>query len=88
MARGPAPGSATTQFFFNLRDNTLLDYPSVDGYGYAVFGRVVAGMDVVDRIVALETAPVEVYNASGELLGIHPHAPVTPVTIENTRILP
>ncbi|MGD8956695.1 MAG: peptidylprolyl isomerase [Chromatiaceae bacterium] len=55
MARTQAPHSATAQFFINHKDNTNLDYPSFDGWGYAVFGRVTDGMDVVDAIAATPT---------------------------------
>jgi cyclophilin family peptidyl-prolyl cis-trans isomerase len=50
MARTSDPNSATSQFFINVNDNTSLDYPSPDGHGYAVFGKVVSGMHVVNRI--------------------------------------
>lgn len=50
MARTPDPHSATSQFFINLVDNRSLDYPGRDGWGYAVFGKVVEGMKVVDAI--------------------------------------
>jgi peptidyl-prolyl cis-trans isomerase A (cyclophilin A) len=52
MARLNAPDSATAQFFINVKDNASLDY-GINGAGYAVFGRVVEGMDVVDKIVAV-----------------------------------
>ena len=55
MARTNDPNSATAQFFINHKDNAFLDYPGQDGWGYAVFGRVVSGMDVVDRIAATPT---------------------------------
>jgi peptidyl-prolyl cis-trans isomerase A (cyclophilin A) len=55
MARTGAPHSATAQFFINHRDNANLDYPSFDGWGYAVFGRVTDGMEVVDAIAAVDT---------------------------------
>jgi peptidyl-prolyl cis-trans isomerase A (cyclophilin A) len=55
MARTNDPHSATAQFFINHRDNNPLDYPSQDGWGYAVFGKVVEGMDVVDAIAAVRT---------------------------------
>jgi cyclophilin family peptidyl-prolyl cis-trans isomerase len=55
MARTGAPHSATAQFFINHSDNPNLDYPSFDGWGYAVFGRVTSGMDVVDAIAAVPT---------------------------------
>jgi peptidyl-prolyl cis-trans isomerase A (cyclophilin A) len=56
MARTPAPDSATSEFFVNLADNPSLDYKSADNPGYAVFGTVVAGMEVVDAIAAIPTA--------------------------------
>ncbi|HEX9080087.1 MAG TPA: peptidylprolyl isomerase [Desulfuromonadaceae bacterium] len=55
MARTAAPDSATSQFFINVVNNDMLDRPNPDGYGYAVFGRVVEGMSVVDRIKAVKT---------------------------------
>lgn len=50
MARTPAPHSARAQFFINVNNNEALDYPSRDGWGYCVFGKVVRGMEVVDQI--------------------------------------
>jgi peptidyl-prolyl cis-trans isomerase A (cyclophilin A) len=50
MARTGDPHSATAQFFINVNDNRALNYPSRDGWGYAVFGKVVDGMDVVNKI--------------------------------------
>ena len=55
MARTGDPHSATAQFFINLKNNTSLDYPKPDGWGYAVFGKVVSGTDVVDKIKAVKT---------------------------------
>ena len=55
MARTSAPDSATSQFFINLVDNAMLNRPYPDGYGYAVFGRVIQGMEVVDNIGAVKT---------------------------------
>jgi len=55
MARTSDPHSATSQFFINHADNASLDYPSRDGWGYAVFGRVVGGMETVDRIADVYT---------------------------------
>ena len=57
MARTNAPHSGTSQFFINTVDNAFLDYkaPTPQGYGYAVFGKVISGMDVVDKIVAQPT---------------------------------
>ncbi len=55
MARTSAPHSASSQFFINHKDNANLDYPGFDGWGYAVFGKVVEGMDVVDKIADTPT---------------------------------
>ncbi|MFZ5522346.1 MAG: peptidylprolyl isomerase [Pseudomonadota bacterium] len=58
MARTMDPNSATAQFFINVKDNAFLDQPnSPDGNGYAVFGQVVKGMDVVDKIRKVPTGP-------------------------------
>jgi len=78
MARTSVPDSATSQFFINVVDNSSkLDYPKPDGNGYAVFGKVVAGMDVVDRIRAVETGSV----------GGHQNVPVKPVLIRSATIV-
>ena len=77
MARlGGQPDSATSQFFINLKNNDFLDQPR-DGAGYAVFGKVVAGMDVVDRIGAMKTRS----------LGQMQNVPNVEVRIEAVRIL-
>ena len=55
MARTRAPHSATAQFFINHKDNGFLDYPGQDGWGYAVFGEVTQGMDVVNSIAQQST---------------------------------
>ncbi len=59
MARTANPHSATAQFFINVADNAFLNHtaPTARGYGYAVFGKVVKGMDVVNRIARLATGP-------------------------------
>ncbi|HUD24217.1 MAG TPA: peptidylprolyl isomerase [Burkholderiaceae bacterium] len=72
MARTSDPNSATAQFFINVVDNAFLDYPGQDGAGYTVFGRVVEGMDVVDKIRAVPTGGGDV--------------PRTPVLIKSARI--
>ncbi|PLX87654.1 MAG: peptidylprolyl isomerase A, partial [Desulfuromonas sp.] len=58
MARTQVVDSATSQFFINLKDNTFLNHRNKtrQGFGYAVFGKVVAGMDVVDRIAKSKTS--------------------------------
>jgi len=78
MARTAVPDSATSQFFINVVDNPRLDYPNPDGNGYAVFGRVVAGMDVVDRIRKVETGS----------RGGHQNVPLAPVLIRSAKIAP
>ncbi len=78
MARTSVPDSATSQFFINTNDNDFLDRPrSQDGVGYAVFGRVVEGTDIVDRIAKVET---------GTAAGMR-DVPKTPVTIESVEVI-
>ncbi|MFO0447075.1 MAG: peptidylprolyl isomerase [Pseudomonadota bacterium] len=72
MARTSDIHSATSQFFINLKDNAFLDHSSRD-YGYAVFGRVVEGMAVVDEIAGVETGR----------RGPHDDVPLEPVVIES-----
>ncbi|KQQ45907.1 peptidylprolyl isomerase [Duganella sp. Leaf126] len=55
MARTSAPHSASAQFFINVKNNSFLDYPGQDGWGYAVFGKVVEGTEVVDEIRKVKT---------------------------------
>ena len=55
MARTSDPHSATSQFFINHRDNAFLDYPGQDGWGYTVFGKLVSGEDVLDKIATVKT---------------------------------
>lgn len=68
MARTGDPHSATAQFFINHKDNTQLDFPSFDGWGYAVFGEVVSGLDVVDKIAQIETGEKSLKSRSGEAM--------------------
>ena len=77
MARTGDPHSATAQFFINVRDNSALNYPSRDGWGYAVFGKVISGKDVVDKIKSVQTADY----------GMHQNVPVNPVVIESATVL-
>ena len=76
MARTMQPHSATAQFYINVSDNRFLDYPGQDGWGYCVFGRVVEGMDVVDRIRKVRTGTQQGYQ----------DVPVEPVIIEKATI--
>jgi peptidyl-prolyl cis-trans isomerase A (cyclophilin A) len=76
MARTNDPNSATSQFFINVRDNHALDF-GIRGAGYAVFGEVVEGMDVVDKIVNVPTTAKPP----------HENVPVTPVMIKSIREL-
>ncbi len=55
MARTSAPHSASAQFFINVKNNSFLDYPGQDGWGYAVFGKVTSGTEVVDAIKKVKT---------------------------------
>jgi peptidyl-prolyl cis-trans isomerase A (cyclophilin A) len=78
MARTMVPDSATAQFFINVQDNPFLDAAnSRDGNGYAVFGKVVEGMDVVDKIRAVPTG-----NKDG-----HQNVPLQPVVIKKATLL-
>ncbi len=76
MARTQDPHSASAQFFINLADNHPLDYPSRDGWGYAVFGKVTQGFDIVQKIAKVKTG-----NA-----GFHQNVPVDPIVIESARL--
>ncbi len=79
MARTQDPHSATAQFFINVADNAFLDHrsPDVRGWGYAVFGKVTSGMEVIDKIVATPTGNV----------GPYQNVPLTPVIIESARVV-
>lgn len=76
MARTSDPHSASAQFFINVNDNSFLDYPGQDGWGYCVFGKVVEGMDVVDKITGVRTTRS----------GMHADVPVEDVVIEKAVI--
>lgn len=66
MARISDPHSATAQFFINHGENSNLDYPSFDGWGYAVFGKVVEGLEIVDQIAASATTTKVLTTKSGD----------------------
>ncbi len=79
MARTPNPHSATAQFFINVKNNSFLDFtsPTPQGFGYAVFGKVVEGTDVVDKIKKVKTG-----NRAG-----HQDVPLEDVVIEKAEIV-
>jgi len=76
MARTSDPNSATSEFFINVADNARLNAPNPDGHGYAVFGKVVAGMDVVDKIRAVRTG------TQGGMQNV----PLDPITIQSATV--
>lgn len=76
MARTSDPDSATAQFFINVVDNSSLDYPSPDGHGYAVFGKVTSGMHVVNRIKLVKTGNI----------GGHSNVPMDTVIIKTIKL--
>jgi peptidyl-prolyl cis-trans isomerase B (cyclophilin B) len=78
MARTNVVDSATAQFFINVKDNDFLDHRSTspDGFGYAVFGQVVEGLDVVQKIEKVKTGN----------RGLHQNVPVEPVVIHSVRV--
>jgi peptidyl-prolyl cis-trans isomerase B (cyclophilin B) len=78
MARTPDPHSASAQFFINVADNDFLNFraPTQDGWGYCVFGKVVEGMDVVDKIKGVPTGNK----------GYHQDVPVEDVVIESVEV--
>jgi cyclophilin family peptidyl-prolyl cis-trans isomerase len=80
MARTGVVDSATAQFFINVKDNDFLNHrdETREGFGYAVFGQVIKGMDVVDKIVEVKT----------EDRGPYEHVPATPVVIRSAKVLP
>ena len=77
MARTSDPHSASAQFFINTKNNGFLDYPGQDGWGYAVFGKVTEGTDVVDQINKVKTGRS----------GMFADVPNDPVIIEKVEVL-
>ncbi|WP_416186561.1 peptidylprolyl isomerase [Herbaspirillum sp. RTI4] len=77
MARTGAPHSATAQFFINVADNSMLDYPGSDGWGYCVFGKVISGSDVVDKIKQTSTTN----------MGMFQNVPTKPIVIETASLV-
>ncbi len=76
MARTSDPNSATSQFFINVKDNAMLDYPSRDGFGYTVFGKVISGTATIDEI---KFAPTTVRNRMSDV-------PTEPITIISATV--
>ncbi len=77
MARTSEPHSASAQFFINVKNNSFLDFPGQDGWGYCVFGKVTEGMDVVDKIKAVKTTRS----------GMFADVPVEDVVIEKAEVV-
>ena len=77
MARTNVPDSATAQFFINVKDNAMLNAPQPDGHGYAVFGKVVSGTEVVDKIKGVATGNK----------GPFQNVPTTPVVITSATLV-
>ena len=77
MARTSDPNSATAQFFINVKDNAMLNAPNPDGHGYTVFGKVVSGADVVDKIRAARTG------SKGGMGDV----PLEPITIQSATVV-
>ena len=79
MARTSDPHSATAQFFINVKDNDFLNYssPTPQGWGYAVFGQVIDGMDVVNQIKGVPTGR----------FGYHADVPTEPVVINSAKVI-
>lgn len=79
MARTSDPHSASSQFFIVHADSSFLDYPGQDGWGYAVFGNVTGGMDVVDKIAETPTGPLRPFGRD---------VPLTAVVIKSVTVTP
>jgi cyclophilin family peptidyl-prolyl cis-trans isomerase len=78
MARTSDPNSATAQFFINVNNNEFLNYPGQDGNGYAVFGKVVSGLDVVNKIAKTPTGPGGPFRSD---------VPKSPVVIQSMAVV-
>jgi peptidyl-prolyl cis-trans isomerase B (cyclophilin B) len=77
MARTSAPHSASAQFFINVKNNSFLDYPGQDGWGYAVFGKVTAGTEVIDKLKSVKTSRS----------GMHADVPTEDVIVEKAEVI-
>jgi peptidyl-prolyl cis-trans isomerase B (cyclophilin B) len=77
MARTSDPHSASAQFFINIKNNSFLDYPGQDGWGYCVFGKVTEGKEIVDKIRTVKTTRT----------GMFADVPVDDVIIEKAEVI-
>jgi len=77
MARTSDPHSASAQFFINTKNNDFLNYPGQDGWGYAVFGKVTAGTEIVD----------ELNNVKTSRSGMHSDVPAEPIILEKAEVV-
>jgi cyclophilin family peptidyl-prolyl cis-trans isomerase len=77
MARTNDPNSATAQFFINHANNDRLNFPSFDGWGYVAFGKVISGVEVIDKIAEVQTTTKPPYQ----------NVPQTPVVIEKVTLI-
>ena len=88
MARKPDPNSATSQFFINVADNNQLNHPNSNGSGYAVFGKIIKGMEAVDAIKTVQagTTYANALDATGIAMPTSmKDVPVEPVVIKSIR---
>jgi cyclophilin family peptidyl-prolyl cis-trans isomerase len=76
MARTSDPHSASAQFFINVKENSFLNYPGRDGWGYTVFGKIIQGTEVIDKMKSVDTT-----NS-----GMHRNVPTKPIVIESASI--
>jgi cyclophilin family peptidyl-prolyl cis-trans isomerase len=76
MARTSDPHSASAQFFINVKENGFLNYPGRDGWGYTVFGKVIQGTEVINKMKSVETTTS----------GMHQNVPIKPIVIESASI--
>jgi cyclophilin family peptidyl-prolyl cis-trans isomerase len=86
MARSSDPNSATSQFFINHRDNEFLNYINENKPGYAVFGKVIEGMDVVDAIASVKTTTIQI-TRDGKEVSME-DVPVEPIIIQSVKVVP
>ena len=86
MARTSDPNSATSQFFINHRDNEFLNYINENKPGYAAFGKVIKGMDVVDTIASVKTTTIQITRDGKEVS--MDDVPIEPMIIQSVKVVP